>query len=263
MRFICLLSFAAMLFGRDLKNVEFARPMGITLELDAWLPDNPAKPQPVLLLVHGGGWEAGDKRTYIRPWFETLTQAGLHWVTINYRLGPRSKHPAAVEDIETALRWLRSHAREYGIDPKRITLMGESAGAHLGALAALRGKVQVAGFVGFYGIYDVPKWVEGYGNIPQNIGGYLASHDRASLDEASPVRYLKTSSPRLLLIHGKADTGVPFAQSEDLCAAAKTKQISCEMLLIEGAPHGVENWEADSRFHGWKPVLLEWLRKAR
>lgn len=257
--FLLLLLLALAAEAREWNDVEFARPGGVSLTLDAWAPDAGSK-GPVLLLVHGGGWEAGDKRTYIQPWFSTLTQAGIPWVTINYRLGPQYKHPAAVEDIEAAVRWLKRHAREMGVNGQQIVVMGESAGAHLGALAALRGKLRVAGFVGFYGIYDVPQWVVQRGELMKNLAGYLRRGDAPEQAAASPIRYLKAGGPRLLLVHGKGDAGVPYAQSTAFCEAARQKQISCEMLLLEGAPHGVENWEGNPAWERWKLTLLKWLR---
>ena len=255
-----LIFFLTLAFGqtKDLKDIEFARPQGIALTLDALLPDSPT-PRGAVILVHGGGWEAGDKRTYIRPWFDTLTQARIPWFTINYRLGPRSTHPAAVEDIEAAFRWVQRNAKSLNIDPKRLVLMGESAGGHLVALAALRGKIHPAGLISFYGIHDIPQWVQERGELPKNIAAYLADHSPQGLLNASPVSYIKPNQPPMLLVHGTADNGVPFAQSQRLCKASQAKGAACDILLIEGAPHGVENWESNPAFHTWKPKLLTWL----
>ena len=244
----------------ELKDVEFARPAGVPLTLDADLPDSP-QPQPAVLLVHGGGWEAGDKRTYIRPWFATLSAAKIAWFTINYRLAPEWKHPAAVEDIEAALAWVGANAKRLGVDPKRIAIMGESAGGHLAALAGLRGRQKPAALVSFYGIHDFALWFKQRGEIPKNIAKYLPDTKAETLRETSPVTYVEKAVPPMLLIHGTADKGVPWEQSKVLCDAAKKSGAVCEMLLIEGAPHGVENWESDPRFHVWKPKLVTWLKE--
>ena len=247
-------------FPVELKDVEFARPAGVPLTLDADIPDSP-RPQSAVLLVHGGGWEAGDKRTYIRPWFATLSAAKIAWFTINYRLAPQWKHPAAVEDIEAALAWISANAKRLGIDARRIAVMGESAGGHLAALAGLRGKQKPAAIVSFYGVHDFDLWFKQRGEVPKNIAKYLPDTRAETLREASPVTYVKKGAPPMLLIHGTADKGVPWEQSKVLCEAAKSKSAACEILLIEGAPHGVENWESDSRFHVWKPKLVAWLRE--
>jgi alpha-L-fucosidase 2 len=251
---------ASCTLAGELKDVEFARPAGVPLTLDAWIPQA-SGPQPAVILVHGGGWEAGDKRTYIRPWFEALSAAGMGWISINYRLSGEAKHPAAVEDIQAAVRWVRANATKLRIDPQRIALMGESAGAHLAMLAALRGREQVAGVIGFYGIYDVPLWIRQRGEVPRNIASYLPDVQPATLRAASPVEYITSGSPPILLVHGSADNGVPVAQSERLCAAAKANGVPCELMIVDGAPHGVENWEKESRFQIWKPRVRDWLRQ--
>jgi acetyl esterase len=242
----------------ELKDVEFARPAGVSLTLDASIPDS-NQPQRAVILVHGGGWEAGDKRTYIGPWFGTLTNAGIAWFTINYRLAPRWKHPAAVEDIESAVRWVQANAKSLGIDPRRVALMGESAGGHLAALAGLRRRVRVAAVISFYGIYDLPLWFRQRGEVPRNIAKYLPDEKPETLREASPVNYVSRDSPPIMLVHGTGDIGVPWKQSERLCQAAAGLHASCRLMLIDAAPHGVENWEAEERFQIWKPEVVAWL----
>jgi alpha-L-fucosidase 2 len=243
----------------ELHDVEFARPAGVSLTLDANIPDA-AAPQPAVLLVHGGGWEAGDKRTYIKPWFTTLTEAGIAWFTINYRLAPQWKHPAAVPDIGSALIWIRSGAKRMRIDPKRIAIMGESAGGHLAALAALKKDSKIAALVSFYGVHDLPLWFQQRGEIPQNIAKYLPDTKPETLLNLSPSSWVKRDSPPMLLVHGTADKGVPHEQSVRLCKLAEKAGARCELFLIEGAPHGVESWERDARFQVWKPKVVSWLR---
>ncbi len=246
--------------ARDWHDIEFARPGGQTLTLDAWVPDTPWRGGAVIL-VHGGGWEAGDKRSYIGPWFTTLRAAGIPWFTINYRLAPQHVHPAAVEDLETAVAWVQGRAKEFGIDPQRLVLMGESAGGHLVALAALRGKIRVAGLVSFYGIHDILAWRSQRGALPRNIALYLPRASDEQLREASPVAYVTKSSPPVWLVHGDADTGVPWQQSQLFCDALQRVGGRCEMQVIPGAPHGVENWEKDPRFQVWKKPTVERLRR--
>ena len=258
--FSCLFLFSICLVpAAEIHDVEFARPAGLTLTLDAYIPAS-AKPQPAVLLVHGGGWEAGDKRTYIRPWFSTLTDAKIAWFTINYRLAPRWKHPAAVEDIEEGYRWIRANARRLGIDPRRIAMMGESAGGHLVMLAGLRGRIKPAALVSFYGIHDLPLWFEQRGEVPRNIAQYLPDTNPETVRALSPSRWIRRDSPPILLVHGTADKGVPSEQSVRMCEAARKVSASCELFLVEGAPHGVESWEREARFQTWKSKLVSWLK---
>ena len=245
--------------GSDLRDVEYARPHGVSLTLDAHIPGS-AKSQAAVLLVHGGGWEAGDKSTYIRPWFATLSEAGIAWFSINYRLAPQWKHPAAVEDIQSAYAWIQANAQRLGINPKQIALMGESAGAHLAMLAGLRNKEKPAALVSFYGVHDLPLWFEQRGEVPRNIAQYLPDLKPETFRALSPYVWIRRDSPPILLVHGTEDKGVPFEQSVKLCKAANRAKTRCQLLLVDGAPHGVENWENEPRFQIWKPTVVRWLK---
>ena len=116
-------------------DIEFAKAGDVSLTLDAFVPEG-AGPFPTCILVHGGGFTKGDKTSFIKPLFEPLSKAGFAWFTINYRLAPAHRWPACLDDVETAIRWVRTHAKEYKVDPARIALIGESAGGHLVALLA-------------------------------------------------------------------------------------------------------------------------------
>src|SRR5260221_14676316 len=92
-------------------------------------------PQAAVILVPGRGWTNGSKEAiFIQPLFGPLDESGLAWFSIDYRLAPKHPYPAAVRDVEAAIRYIKTHASDYRIDPKRIALMGESAGGHLVAL---------------------------------------------------------------------------------------------------------------------------------
>ena len=122
-----------------LRDVPYASPGGVPLALDASIPDGRG-PFPALIVVHGGGWVRGDKRIDVEPLFNPLSRAGFAWFSIDYRLASSAlQFGAAVGDVENAIRFIKLHAAEYRIDPDRIALIGESAGAQLAAMAALSG----------------------------------------------------------------------------------------------------------------------------
>ena len=127
------------------------------LKLDAFIP--PArKPVPAIILVHGGGWEAGDKVTYVTPLFEPLARAGLAWFSIDYRLTPESTHRDQLEDLRQAIRFVRAEHARFNIDPTRVVLVGESASGHMVTQIAAE-DAALAGVVSFYGVYDLPSMV--------------------------------------------------------------------------------------------------------
>src|SRR5438045_2117441 len=131
MKLLIILLCATAIAGAALQSdIEFAKVDGESLKMDAWVPDGEG-PFPTVILVHGGGWQQGDKQTTFNPIFEPLSQAGFVWFTVNYRLAPKYHYPAAVDDVVSAIRYVKDHAREFKVDPKRIAISGESAGGHI------------------------------------------------------------------------------------------------------------------------------------
>ena len=119
-------------------TVQYAEaPKGVDpnqLSLDLYMPKG-AKNDPVMVYIHGGGWQRGDKKAVGQ---KVAFFSGMGWgfVSINYRLLPAGKHPVNVQDVARALAWVHNHIGEKGGDPKKLFLMGHSAGAHLAALVA-------------------------------------------------------------------------------------------------------------------------------
>ncbi len=261
-----LAAVAALVSAADLRDIEYARPDGEPLRLDAHIPDGPG-PFPAAILVHGGGFEAGDKQTYITYVFEPLSQAGFVWFSIDYRLSPRYRFPAATDDVEEAVRWVRRHAAEYKVDVDRIALIGESAGGHLVSYVGARNlrSAHVDAVVSFYGIHDFVAFAAHYQGDSPVTERFLGSRLLTALDvdafvKASPIAYAQASSPPFLMIHGKNDAGVPFSQSVEMCAALAAKGVSCEVFEVD-AGHGMDTWEPHPELHGYKQKMVDWLRK--
>ena len=260
-----LLLTAASARAQLVRDIEFARPGGVSLTLDAYVPLGKG-PHPAVIVVHGGGFEAGDKQTYVKPLFEPLMRAGFAWFSINYRLAPQHPFPAATGDVAAAVAWLRQHAGQYRVDARRIALMGESAGGHLVSYAGarIRGQQRVAAVVSFYGLHDLEARERSRGELSRNLRQFLALtewNDEATrkLREASPISYVHGAMPPYLMIHGTADTAVPFDQSVRMCDAMKAAGNRCEVYPVQDGGHGVENWEKDHTFHHYKAKMVEWL----
>ena len=146
------LMLAPLALAVEQNDVEFARPGGVSMTLDLRVPDGKGR-FPAAIIVHGGSFSHGNKRTYVTPLFDVLSNAGFAWFTINYRLAPDYQFPAAVNDVESAIIWVKSNAAKYRVDPKRIALIGESAGGYLVGYAGVRADrvARVAAVVDFYG----------------------------------------------------------------------------------------------------------------
>jgi acetyl esterase/lipase len=236
------------------------------LQLDLWVPSTPTPP-PLVVWIHGGGWMFGDRRYLpetLRPnsLFEESVAAGLAVATIDYRHALEAHFPAQLHDSKAAIRYLRAHAEVLGIDTTKIGVWGESAGGHLAALVGLTGEhAELEGAIGvlrqssavdvvvdWYGPADLAlqpregRSPEIAAKLPPEMltpaeellaGG----NDEHTLAVASPISYVTPDAPPFLLIHGTADTVVPYVQSEVLTQALADAGVSTELVPIEGADH--------------------------
>jgi carboxypeptidase Q len=249
-------------------DIEFAKADGVSLTLDAYVPEGPG-PFPAVIIVHGGGFERGDKQTFVPPLFQPLARAGFAWFSINYRLAPKHPFPAAADDVESAVRWVRAHAGDYKVDTTRIALMGESAGGHLVAYVGARSgrKLGLGAVVSFYGPHDLELRARAGKPVSAGLKAFLAIDqlDDAAyrkLRQASPITYVKKDMPSFLFIHGTNDETVPYEQSPKMCDKMKRAGARCEVFPVEGAGHGIGGWEKNPAFQAYKQKMVEWLNQA-
>jgi alpha-L-fucosidase 2 len=236
------------------------------LALDAWIPGGGAD-RPIALLVHGGGWEAGDRVTYISPMFERLAKAGVAWVSIDYRLTPDVRHDEQLDDLRRAIDFVRANAVALGGDPERVLLVGESASGQMAALVASEDAARgLAGVVSFYGVYDFEPMVKDAG--PRSFPARL--FDRHVLDEgtwrrlreASPLNRVRAGMPPMLLVHGTAES--LWAQATAYSARLSAAGVAHELVRLDGAPHGMENWLGNASWErAFDEVIAFVTRKKR
>lgn len=219
---------------------------------------------PVIVFIHGGGWQSGDKAQPMRQLLPFATN-GYVCVSINYRLTGEAPFPAQIEDCKCAIRFLRAHAKVYGIDSTRIGVWGSSAGGHLVALLGTAGDVKgfegaggweqqssrvqaVADFFGpsdIYSMGDSPSALDH--NAPDSpeaklIGGAI-KENKAKADAASPITYVSKDDPPFLIIHGDKDMTVPMQQSVVLEAALKKAGVDVTLIIMPGEGHGFKSRE--------------------
>src|SRR3984885_15352167 len=140
--------------AEDLHEHQYGEVGGVALKLDAHILDG-AGPFRGAILVHGGGWIAGDKQQYINYLFAPLAEGNFTWISIKYRLAPKFTFPAPADDVEMAIQYVRKNAAKFKIDPNRIALIGESAGGHLVSYGGAREKNhEIAAVVSLYGVHD-------------------------------------------------------------------------------------------------------------
>lgn len=222
-------------------------------EVDGWegridLYTNPkAKaPTPIVLNIHGGGWNHGVKES--QGGFNSFFKNGYAVANVEYRLVDVSPAPAAIEDVRCALIYLYNNAIALNIDTNKIVIMGGSAGGHLALMVGLLGnnniydadctydgELKVAAIINKYGVTDlVPltAWKSARNWLGQ---GYLNIDFTASV---SPLYYVTKDSPPIFIVHGDADPIVPYTQSLKLYNALKTNEVTTEFLTVPNGKHG-------------------------
>ncbi len=226
--------------------------------LDLYLPKTRSgdKPLPVVVFIHGGAWQAGDKRGgfgMLAPLVESGEYAG---VSVGYRLTGESIWPAQIHDCKAAIRWLRGNAKKYNLDPNKIGVTGTSAGGHLVAMLGTSGDVpelegklgehvkescRVTCVVDQFGPTNLLTMGGSHNNpdSPESklVGGPVQENKEAACN-ASPTSYVSKDDPPFLLIHGTDDRVVPFNQSELLHEALKTVGVDSVLVTVQGGGHG-------------------------
>jgi acetyl esterase/lipase len=267
---------------QDLEYSSYATKQGKQkLLLDLFLPEQkPSQPLPVLIYIHGGGWWGGDKNLCLkniqkRQGMEKFIQRGYALACINYRLSDRAIFPAQIQDVKTAVRWLKQNANKYNLNPDKIGAWGESAGGHLSALLATSAGVKelevnlknpqistrIQAAVNLFGPTDFtkvpPAFEEPYTPAVQKykdrpwyhytvatnrlLGGPVSKNLKlATL--ANPITHLDRKDPPFLIAHGALDDTVPLSQSELLVKALQAKGI--EVTFIQ-EPKGTHYFGGD------------------
>jgi len=227
----------------------------IELKLDIARPKGKSdKPLPVVVLIFGGGWGYGSKESWEND-LKTFANNGYFCIAINYRLAPKYKFPAQIEDCKCAVRFLRAKAKEYNIDPDLIACMGYSAGGHLSALMGTSGGVKelegtggwaeyssnIQAVIDYCGPTDIWKLKSGSKDLNEmlvNFIGKRALADKEKVQLASPVYYAGKNNPPFLIIHGEKDPLVPVSQARDLEAVLKAAGVEVVLTVDPNGVHG-------------------------
>lgn len=227
-------------------------------KLDLYLPKarKDDHPLPVVIFIHGGAWQAGDKRGGYRMIAPLVESGDYIGVSVGYRLTGEVIWPAQIHDCKAAIRWLRANAKKYNLDPNKIGVTGTSAGGHLVAMLGTSGDVselegelgdhlkessRVQCVVDQFGPTDLLAMGGSHNNpnSPESrlVGGAVQEVQKVARD-ASATTYVSPDDPPFLLIHGTDDRTVPFNQSELLHEGLKNAGVESTLVPVEGGGHG-------------------------
>ena len=244
------------------ENVAYTNEGSSAQSLDLYASKE-AKNVPLIIWIHGGAFLFGSKEGFpVEPVPLGFLLDGYAIASINYRLSPEAVFPAQLEDCKAAVRWLRSHADEFGIDPNRIGVWGASAGAFLAALLGTTGGTRefdvgenlicssrVQAVCDFFGPTDFLQMdshrlpdgqIHNDPDSPESklVGGPIQDN-REKVGRANPITYVTKSAPPFLIVHGTQDRLVPINQSQLLAASLESAGVSVKFYPVEGAGHGV------------------------
>lgn len=226
---------------------------GVALRLWIFSPAEPAAAgkRPAIVFFFGGGW-AGGSPSQFEPQCRHLAARGMVAITADYRVASRQqvKPTACVADAKSCLRWLRKNADRLGIDPDRIAAGGGSAGGHLAAAIATLPGLDEAGED--TSVSAVPNALVLFnpalvlapfpGLEPQGFErGQAAERFGCEPEAISPIHHVTEHLPPTLILHGRADTTVPYASAEAFAAEMQKKGNRCELVGYEGQAHGFFN----------------------
>ncbi|MBV6500185.1 MAG: hypothetical protein CJBNEKGG_02655 [Prosthecobacter sp.] len=247
-----------------LRDLPYAATDNPRQKLDLYLPKNrrPGKPLPVIVFIHGGGWRAGDKSSGISNLSRFVESGDYAGVSVGYRLTQEAQWPAQIHDCKAAIRWIKAHAAEHGLDATKIGVWGSSAGGHLVSFLGTSGDVKelegtlgahldqdsgVTCVVNYFGPEDFLTMIRQPSSVDRTkgrdypeallLGGPVPEREAAAR-EASPVTHVSKGDAPFFTAHGTEDPLVPFAQAEEIHAALKKAGVSSLLQVMSGGGHG-------------------------
>jgi acetyl esterase/lipase len=218
-------------FGRDLR-------------LDLYLPAGnagKAAAVPLVVLVHGGGWRTGD-RAEMAPLAARLAARGYAAATVDYRLSGQALYPAAIDDVKLSITWLKEHAAQFGIDPKRVAVGGGSAGGQIASLVGVRSGL-VQAIVNIDGLSDFTseearRYEDDPAKNPSSAGAWFGGNYAAKTalwHEASPTFYVTPKTPPILFI-GSAQPRFAVGR-EEMVLKLRAAGVPCQVVMLPATPH--------------------------
>ena len=238
--------------GTVQKDINYSYADVFNLKLDVYYPSAAPGLMGAIVYLHGGAWVGGDKSgAGSSPEVTELVKRGYLVASVNYGLAPQYSILEQIENAKCAIRFLRTNAPSFGIDPNRIGVIGESAGGHLAAVLGTADKSagldgtggftdessRVQAVVDLYGPTDLKTLFAGYPAIVlQELAG-TQDPNAPVLDKISPLTYVSADDPPFLILQGDKDSVVPPSQSQALFAKLQAAGVQSTLVMVKNAEH--------------------------
>ena len=267
-RFVPLLILAlgtALAAAPSQDGLVYGEAGGQKLTMDYYSPAGRG-PHPAAIIIHGGGFVGGTSKNGSEAYCaDFLAPAGYAVFSINYRLAPQVRLRAMTDDVRRAIRYIRHNARQWDVDPRRIALVGGSAGGYLSNMAGVdpakpgrkaadpvdRESAAVEAVVTLFGPTDL--------RLMPDRPNHALAWERAEAGELSPIEHVTRHAPPFLLIHGDKDEAVPFEQSLAFQKKLRAAGVRCDLLVIPNGPHATGSWHRVPGVPDWEKQMTEWL----
>jgi acetyl esterase/lipase len=262
-------------------NVVYGMHSGLALVMDVYYPRQPNGVG--IIWISGSGFHApegyGARQLKLNYWTQAhtgpLIEAGFTVFAINHRAAPRFRYPAAIEDVQRAVRFIRHHADKFGIASDRIGAMGESSGGYLVALMGVlesaespstvdpveRESARIQAVVAMSALSDLTETFSS--RVATILGSFMGrpccrggGPDEQLYRAASPRFHVDSGDPPTLLIHGDQDDVVPFAQSEAMLAALRAAGVPAKLIALPGAGH---SYDAAPELPDFSAETIRWF----
>lgn len=256
-------------------SIVYGEAAGEKLTMDYYAPAGQGS-HPIAIIVHGGGYIGGTSKNGSEAYCaDFLAPAGYAVFSINYRLAPKYPYPAMIDDVQRAIRYIRANASQWSADPKRIALVGGSAGGYLSNMVGLlnspgdisakdpveRESAAVQAVVTLFGPSDF-RGKPMNANVHALLDAPMAQKGQdAVFTTASPITHVNKSAPPFLLIHGDKDEAVPFTESTNLQSALQAVDVRCDLIRIPNGPHATGGWYKVPGVPDWERQMTEWLNQ--
>ncbi|MFY1047846.1 alpha/beta hydrolase [Chryseobacterium sp. GP-SGM7] len=238
------------------KDVEYDKINGLSLKADIYYPLDKSKKHPGIALVHGGGWISGSKENE-KYMAQELASKGYVAIAVGYRLSDVAKFPAAIDDVNSAIEFLKENRKKYSLNTKKIAVLGESAGAQIATLVGVKSKGKIKAIVNIDGIVSfihpeaeestyAAYWLNGDRDV--NLKNWTAASPLELVDEKTPpTLFINSSQPRF------------HAGRDDMMKKLKSYRTFTEFHEIKDTPHSF--WYAEPWFTETLNLTVDFLDK--